>query len=275
MSYTNFHRPRTPGLLRYFMDLLRFRHLCWNLVGSDLRARFRRSKLGVLWAIIQPLGYSLIIAWAWASVFDSESYIEFGIYVFSGMLVWECFSNTISSSQDALLASVGYLRQARVPFFIFQIRVPLTLAVIFSFGVLGLVGLLAATQQLPPLGPHLLLLPAFVLLLVAFMTPLAVIFSVLGVQLRDLKHIMSLAVQALFFLSPVMLARDVLDAPHLTFLQYLNPMTPMIGLFRDPVLYGQLWDRTELTTVAIWGAALWVMAFVVSIKAGRKIVFHL
>src|SRR5579871_5700577 len=131
MSYANYHSRKMPAPLRYVADLFRYRHLCWNLVGSDLRARFRRSYLGILWAIIQPLAYSLVIAWAWGAIFHAPNYWSFAVYVFSGMLVWEYFNSTLIVSLDGLISAIGYLRQSRIPFFVFQLRVPLTAAVIF------------------------------------------------------------------------------------------------------------------------------------------------
>ncbi|MDZ4761755.1 MAG: ABC transporter permease [Alphaproteobacteria bacterium] len=275
MSYTNYQSHKIPGFLTYLNDLVRYRHLCFNLVASDLRSRFRRSRLGILWAVIQPLAYSLIIAWAWGAIFKADSYWEFAVYVFSGMLVWEYFSNSIVGALEGLNNAVGYLRQSRVPFFIFQVRVPLTGLVTFLAGCVGLFLLMAVLGFLPPPGGHLLLLPAFILVLIAFMTPLAIMFSVLGTQMHDLKHIMNLSIQALFFLSPVMMKREFMDSPHLAALKFVNPMVPMLDMFRDPVVYGKLWERQDVLTIYAWIAGLWIAAMVVAIRGGRRIVFAL
>jgi lipopolysaccharide transport system permease protein len=275
MSYANYHSRQAPAFLGYLAALLRYRHLCWNLVGSDLRSRFRRSYLGILWAVIQPLGYSLVIAWAWGTLFGSQSFWSFCIYVFSGMLVWEYFQNTINISLETLLNSSGYLRQARIPLFIFQLRVPMTGMVTLTTGLLGLMVLETVLGMMPPPGLHLLLIPAFLVILLAFMTPLAIIFSVLGAQLRDLKHIMGLILQALFFLSPVMMARNVIDMPHLAVLNFINPLVSLLDLLRDPLLHGLYWKQQTLITVSIWGAALWALAGVLAAQAGRKLVFSI
>lgn len=273
MSYSNYQSRKIPGFVQYAADLLRYRHLCWNLVGSDIRSRFRRSYLGILWAVIQPLAYSLLIAWAWGSIFKAANYWEFAVYVFSGMLVWEYFANTLIGSLEGLTGAVGYIRQARIPLFVFQARVPFSGLVTFLCALVGLALMLAALQMLPPIGVHLLLIPAFIGMMVMFMLPVSVIFSVLGAQLRDLKHIMGLAIQALFFLSPVMLSRATLDQPHLAILKYLNPMVPLLDMFRAPVLHGTMWNEQSVIIVCVWGAALWVIAFIVAARAGRRIVF--
>lgn len=275
MSYSNYQSRRVPGFLRYAADLWRYRHLCWHLVGSDLRARYRRSRIGILWAVIQPLGYAAVIAWAWGSLFGAQDYVNFAIYVFSGMLIWEYFANTVVGSLDGLLGAAGYLRQSRMPFFLFQARLPLTGLVNFLFGFFGLMGLLVATQQLPAPGLHLLLLPAFVGILVMFMLPIAIIFTVMGAQFRDVKHIMGIALQLLFFLTPIFMVRTFMDDPKLVVLNYVNPLVPLLDMFRDPVLHGQLWERQDVITVSIWGGGLWIVALLVAGRAGRKLVFAL
>lgn len=295
MSYVNYQQERSSALAGYIEALMRYRFLCWNLVWSDIRTRFRRSYFGVLWAVMQPLGYSLIIAWAWGTLFDPKGdYWQFAVYVFAGMLVWEYFTNTVNNSLEALINATGYLRQSRVPFLIFQVRIPLTGAVIFAFGIIGLAILMAVLEMAGvkhfPLTPHgaegfaadtsaiglhtLLVLP-YMLFLLAFMTPLAITASVLGAQFRDLKHITHLAIQALFFLSPVMFPRGNMARGHLAILEVANPMVPMIDMFRDPVIYGRFWEAKDVIVVSIWTAALWLLAMIVAASAGRRIVFAL
>lgn len=273
MSYSNYQRRKVRGFERYFADLLRFRHLCWNLIGSDLRSRFRRSRLGILWAVIQPLAFSLLIAWAWGTLFNAQDYWSYAVYVFAGMIVWEYVGNTLNVSMDALVNAVGYLRQARVPFFIFQARVPLTGIVVFIAGMVGLLIMIGVLQKFPAPGPHLLLLVAYPFVLAAFSLPVAIIFSVFGARLRDLKHIVAIGMQALFFVSPIMLDRAMFDESRLSIMQYANPLVPLLDMLRGPLLHGTVWTAQQLVVVGSWGSGLWALALIVAIQAGRRLVF--
>jgi lipopolysaccharide transport system permease protein len=275
MSYTNVSSDKLPFSVRYIADLLTYRHLAYNLVGGDLRSRFRRSYLGILWAVIQPLSFSLVIGFVWGSLFKYESIWEFALFIFSGMVVWEYFLNTVSGSQDSLISSEGYLRQTRIPFLIFQMRQPLAGMVVLLAGCVGLVGYMLVMDFFPAPGWHLLLVPLFFPVLLLFSIPLAVIMSILGTRYRDLKHITLIATQALFFVSPVMLGREVLERPELEFMQYANPVVPLLDLFRAPLLYGDVWRLESLGTLSSWIVGLWLVAIVVSVKVGRKIIFSL
>ncbi len=275
MTYTNIQQSPSSGWGGYLADVLKFRHLCWNLVGSDLRARFRRSYLGILWAIIQPLSFSLVVAAVWGTLFAEANYLAFAMYVFSGMVIWEYFSNLVMGSQDSLMASEGYLKQTRIPFIVFQARTPLTGAVVMFCGTIGLAIMLVATQQFPTPGLHLLLVPAFFGIFLMLALPVAILLSLMGAHFRDLRHISQIVVQGLFFVSPVMLGREILQKPELAFMNFANPMVPLLDLFRAPLLYGTYWDPMDVYVVLGWTVAVWVLAMIASARFGRRLIFSL
>lgn len=273
MAYVHTEIGQSPRS-NYFHRLMRYRHLCWNLVGADLRARFRRSRLGLIWAIIQPLCFSLMIALVWGALFQ-KSFLEYSIYVFSGMLIWEYFYNSVMVSQDSLFASGGYLKQGNIPLIIFQSRCVLSGTVTFLAGFVGLLGLLAVLQKFPEFGPHLLYTPLILPILIVFLAPVAIIFSFLGTQFRDIHHAVGIAINGLFFMSPIMLDREFMNAPHLEFLHYVNPLMPLLDLMRDPILYSRPWDLQDVAVLGVWTVILWAIAIAVSAKFGRKIIFAL
>jgi lipopolysaccharide transport system permease protein len=275
MSFVNVQDRKLPFVFRYLGDLLTYRHLCWNLVGVNLRARFRRTRLGWLWAIIQPLGMAMMIAFVWSALDRSVNVWQFALYVAAGHAAFDLVNHSVFGGQDALLSAGGYLKQARVPFFIFQLRVLLSGLVFFLFEVVAVIGFAVAIGEFPMPGQHLLLLPAYVVMAGLFCCPIVILFSIWGAQYRDLRHASGLLMRALFLLSPVMLPRSVLELPHLRFLEVVNPLVPLLDMFRDPVIYGQLWQLQDVTVLSIWTAALWMIALVSAASAGRKVIFAL
>lgn len=275
MSYVNVQDRRLPFALRYVGDLMAYRHLCWNLVTSDLRARFRRTKLGILWAIIQPLALALMIAAVWGVLQRTAGYMEYASYVLAGMVAFDLFGGAVGGGQDALKRAKGFVTQARVPFLIFQVRAVLSNVMMFMFGLAAIAILTLATGQFPAPGSHLLLIPAFLIIAILFTLPIVIVMSLVGAFYRDVGYISMLAERAIWFMSPVMLPREVLQVPHLQFLEFANPLVPFLDLFRDPVLYGRLWEAQDLIVMSIWIVALWAIAMISASSAGRKVVFAL
>ena len=260
---------------KYLQDLVKYKHLLANIVASDLRSRFRRSRLGVLWAVIQPMTYAFIIAFVWKSVFGSQSYWEFALYLYSGLIVWDFFGAVMTVSLNTLAGSAGLIKQARIPLLIFQVRVPITSMIVSLLGLVGLVVMQSVLGELSAFGPHLLLVPVFYIILILFGIPLSIIMSLLGAKFRDVQYITPLLVQGLFFLSPVMIHRELFSRPELAFLQYVNPLAPMLYIFRDPIIYGNYWNPLDVGIVLAWTAALWILAIIFSSIVGRRVVFLL
>ena len=273
MSYVNVQDRQLPFVIRYLSDLIAYRHLLLNLVSSDLRSRFRRTRLGILWAVAQPLAFALMIALVWGGLQRTGNYREFALYVFTGQVVFEMFGTTVIGGQDAIAGAAGFVKQARIPFFVFQLRTVLTSTVIFLFAIIGVFAFAAGVGSFPPIGLHLLLVPAFVGIYILFLTPIAILMSVTGLLFRDVKHIAQIGVQGLFLTSPVMLPREMFAEPHLKFLEFLNPLVAILGLFRAPVLQGVFWNVQDMIVVAIWIVGLWSVAIITSMSVGRRLVF--
>lgn len=275
MAYVNIQERRLPFVLRYLGDLMTYRHLCWNLVGSQLRARFRRTRLGVLWAVIQPFAFALMIAGVWGALQRSASYWEFALYVFTGQVAFEFFSEAFQGGQNALTNAKGFLQQARIPFFVFQLRTVVSAIVMFMFSMVGILLFSTAIGHAPQLGMHLLLVPAFVIVVVLFTLPIVIIMSLIGALFRDVAYISALAERALFLLSPVMLPREILQEPQLRFLEFVNPMVSFIDMFRDPLVYNRMWEMQDVIVMGVWVTGLWVIAMFTAASVGRKVVFAL
>jgi lipopolysaccharide transport system permease protein len=275
MSYVNIQHRNLPFALRYLGDLITYRHLCWNLVASDLRARFRRTSLGILWAIVQPLSMALMIALVWGALARTANYWEFALYVFIGAVAFDLFGAALSEGQDAIMKARGFVMQARIPFFVFQLRAMLTAVVMFVFGLIGVIGFAMSIGLFPPPGLHLLLVPAFIGIALLFCLPITIFMSVVGSQFRDVQHISGLLLRAIFLLSPIMLPREVLHTPHLQFMEYVNPVVPFLDMIRDPLIYGQFWDPQDVIVLSAWTVGLWVLAFFTAGSTGRKVVFAL
>lgn len=273
MSYVNVQDRRLPFALRYLGDLMAYRHLCWNLVASDLRSRFRRTRLGVLWAVIQPLCFALLIAAVWGTMHKSSTYLEFAVYVFCGIVAFDFFSTAMSGGQFALSNAAGFVRQARIPLFVFQLRVVLSSVVMFVFSLIGILIFSTAVGLPPVLGPQLLLVPAFVGVAVMFALPITIIMSIMGTLYRDLQHISGLVERAIFMVSPIMLPREILSQPQLKFMEYVNPLVPFSDMFRDPMIYGRFWELQDVAVMTIWITGLWTLAIIMSVSVGRKLVF--
>lgn len=218
------------------MELWHYRDLLRLLVTNSIKTRYKRSTLGVIWTLLNPLLNTLVLTIAFQKImrFDVENYT---IYLLVGLLFWTFFSQTTMQSMNTLIWGSNLLKRIYVP------------RTIFAVSVVGN-GLINYLLSLIPLGlimlfmhqtffPTLLLLPFAILLMAMFTLGVSLFISTLAVFFVDVVDIYNVLLQALFYLTPIIYPISLVPE-RFAFLILLNPLTTMVGLFRSLIYYGEL-----------------------------------
>ena len=249
-----------------------YRHFCFHLAMSDLRARFRRSYLGILWAMLQPLLMTAALSVVLVLVFE-QSFQEYSVYVYTGLISWEFIAAGFNLGALSLVGAEGYLKQARIPLMVFPFKAIIHAAVIFVFAFTGFI-FYALIVQPKILILTWLLLPIFWVVAVLLITPLAVISSIMNMRVRDYQQAIGLVLQTVMYVSPVFIARAIFDKGHLATLTYLNPVAAYLDFFRAIVLYGQPPDSHDVILCLMYGALFWIVAIAMVRKNEKKIIYY-
>ena len=104
----------------YFAKLSKYRPLLYQLVRRDFLAKYKRSVLGVLWSVLNPLLTMLVmtIVFSFLFRFDIENY---PVYLLSGQILFNMFSETTNLSMGSVLGAAGLMKKVNVPKYIFPI----------------------------------------------------------------------------------------------------------------------------------------------------------
>src|SRR6185369_9486605 len=108
------------SLIRNFRDLVTYRYALYNFISSNLRARYRRSAIGFLWSLLNPLFTMTIMAIVFSTIFHS-SVSNFSIYIFSGLLPWTLISNSMLNGSMSIVLGEAYLKKMYIPKLIFPL----------------------------------------------------------------------------------------------------------------------------------------------------------
>lgn len=259
------------NLSEYLRKCWKFRFLVTHLVGSDLRARFRRSHIGIFWAILQPMSLALLFSFVLANVFQ-QPFKEQALYVFSGVVAWDLFSAALGAGSQALLNVEGFLRQSKIPLFAFQVRSALNNLLI---SVLGFVGFVAfcAVIDLKVFSLYWLFFPVWLIIAFIFTLPLIIISSLVNVVFRDYQQAIGVVLQALWYVSPVFIPREVFDKRVLGAWTSINPCASLLDLLRDPLLLHKMPDLYDLCLIGVWTLFFSLLAVYLLNKYERKIIY--
>jgi ABC-type polysaccharide/polyol phosphate export permease len=217
-------------------SFLSYRDLVQNLVSRDFKTRYKRSYLGILWSLLNPLLLILVYTLAFDYIMKIRVK-DFPMFFMCGFLPWSYFSAGILTSFSSLSDSGYLIKAVYFPREIVPLSIVLScllhflITFIFVFPILFIYGYLPQWSYLS--------LPVIVLLQTIFVFGLSLFLSSIHVYFRDLRYILDVVLMAWFWLTPVVYPSTLIPESYL-FLYKLNPMTLFVTAYRDVLLNGTL-----------------------------------
>ncbi len=229
-------------------SLTRHRELLWQLTRREILGRYRGSYLGVAWALLTPLASLAVYTFVFSYVFNSrwggatgESGLAgFALILFTGIVTYNIFGESLVNSPYAVTKNPNYVTKVVFPLEILPIAL-VGAAVFHSF--IGMAIIIVALLLQGSLSSTIFYLPLVYLPLIAFTAGISWAAAALGVFLRDIGHMAGVAVQLLFFLTPILYPVSALPESMQPLIR-LNPLATIVEDFRRVVLWSQPpdWD---------------------------------
>ena len=216
----------------YIQNFKKFRPLLGELIARDIKTKYRKSVLGVLWTLLNPLFMMIILSVVFSNLFKFD--VEyFPVYLLSGQLIFNFYSEATTASMSAIMDNGSLLKKIYVPKYLFVLsRVfSSTINLLASFTALILVMLAMRVE----LHYTVLLVPIPLIFIVLFSLGVGLILSAITVKFRDIMHLYSVFVTALMYLTPVIYPMSIIPA-WLKKIVLLNPITNILMMFRDVML---------------------------------------
>lgn len=256
---------------KHYNDFMKYRHLLYELVSSEIKVKYRRSFLGVFWSVLQPLGMMIILTIVFSTMFKSD--IEhFPVYVLTGRIIWDLLSLSTNFALGSIVTNAPLIKKVYLPKYIFPVSKSLSALVNCSFSMVALLIVVAISDI--DVTYTILFIPIPLILLYLFTVGVGLIVSSLTVFFRDLAHLYELILTAWMYLTPIFYPADILPAPVMKLMQ-LNPVYHYLVMFRDLVMYGQM-PTAETWVICISMAALsLVVGFFVFSKTEDKFILHI
>jgi lipopolysaccharide transport system permease protein len=240
-----------------FAELWRYRELLFRLVWRDVKARYKQTMLGPLWAVLRPLVSMVLMAAIFGGLagFKSGTSVPYPLFLYGGLLVWTYFSSAITGSSSSLLNYAGMLGKAYFPRLFAPFAAVTAPLVDFGIALLIVFGLFGYYGRWP--SWHIVFLPFFVLL--AGLAGLGVGLWLCGisVRFRDVPFTLPFAIQIWFYVTPVLYPVSKLPRPFSTLLA-LNPVTSVVDGFKWSLL-----GITPPNVPVVIGSSFFVLALLV------------
>lgn len=241
--------PATRLALREELALLgRYRHLLANLVRRDLTVRYKRSVLGLLWTMLNPLLMMVILTVVFSTLFRFEIR-HYETYFLSAYLGWVFFSQTTVGAMSSLGWNGPLVKRVRIPKSIFALSTTVSGAVNLLLSLAMLAAIMAVLGM--RFAPALLFLPVSILLLTVFTFGVALGVSSVAVYFTDVREMYQIAMMIVMYLTPILYPASIVPARYRLLVDW-NPLTALLSLLREPIYYGQLPTAAQIVASVIW-----------------------
>lgn len=262
-------------MIRHLTAIWNFRHFLLAVVRLDLRLRYRRSVLGVGWSLLNPIAMTAVFVIVFTQLLGGGNFREYAPSLLLGMAVWSFLRDSAVVGCHALLHNEAYIRQSPLPLGLYPLRTVLGQAIHSSIAFAVALGVLVFFRGgLSPLAVLWSVIPGLILALLAAWGA-ATVCAFVNVYCQDTKHVMEIAAQMLFFLTPIVYPVEVLTNRGLGWLARLNPVNLFLELIRTPLLHGEPPALELLAKAAFGTVAILLLAAGVVARLQKRVIFHL
>ena len=240
----------------------KYRPLIRELVTRDLKVKYRRSVLGYVWSILNPLLMMLLQTLVFSYMFRFDI-PNFPLYLICGNTLFNFFNESTNMGMGSVLGNASLIKKVYIPKFIFPISRVMSSFVNLLFSLAAIVLVMVITRS--PFYWTILLVWVPLLLLLVFCAGMAVLLSALAVYFRDLQYLYGILTMAWMYATPLFYPISALP-PFMVPVIKLNPLYHYINCMRCLVMYGTVPGPN--TWFACIGSALVMMG--VGLAAFRK-----
>ena len=243
--------------------LNRYKPLLNELVVRDMKVKYRRSFLGYVWSLLNPLMMMAIMSMVFSYMFRFDI-PNYPLYLICGQTLWSFFNESTNMAMMSVIGNGSLIRKVYIPKYIFPLSRVLSGFVTMSFSLVAILIVMLVTRV--PLTWNLLLFPIPLALLLLFCIGVGMALSALAVYFRDILHLYGVVVMAWMYMTPIFYPISALPEKVAFFIKF-NPIYHYITFFREVVLYG------TLPSAACWlGCAGYsVLALLVGALVFRKL----
>jgi ABC-type polysaccharide/polyol phosphate export permease len=251
-------------------DSYRYRELIWALAVKELTIRYKRSILGFLWALLNPMLLMLVLTVVFSKILVAQL-PHYSVFLMSVLLPWTFFSQSLSYAAESIVGNGDLIKKVRVAKLVFPVAAVVSNLINLLLSFISLILIVVATRH--PFYWTWLYLPVPLLALVLLTLGATFFFAALNVYYRDVSHILQIVLQIWLYLTPIIYSLDAIPQKYRVFFK-LNPLSYALNGFRLGVYYGMLPTVESVVASYVCGLAALYFGFRIFRRYQHDFVFY-
>lgn len=248
----------------------KYRFLLGQLVARDFKTKYKRSVLGVLWSMLNPLLTMCVQYIIFVNLFRWE--IEnYAVYLLIGTVAFNFFSEATQSALTSVTSSASLITKVYIPTYVFPISKVLSSCINLGFSTLALYVIILI--QGVPLNVFHLLIPVLYAMLILFSLGIGMILSAFMVYFRDMQFLYGVVITLWMYLTPLFYPVSIIPE-NLFGIYRLNPMYQYVTFFRTLVLDAAAPSLEQFLFCLGYAVLFMVLGTFVFSKMKKKFIFY-
>ncbi len=263
---------KSPFWVRGFRSFLSYRELLAQLVIKDLKNKYKRSALGYLWSVLNPLLTMAVLVAVFSNLLG-RGVDNFPIYLLCGQLMMHMLTESTNRALVSITHGASIIQQVYIPKFILPLSSVISALVNQLFSFIALIVVMIATRYMPPPTTLLFFIPLIYELL--FCVGLGMCLATAMVFFRDTQYLYGVFTLLWTYTTPIFYQESILPENVLAIVRVVNPMYHYVGYMRGLVLYGTIPGLLENLICLAYAVVFLVIGTTLFYKQQKKFVFYL
>lgn len=251
-------------------ETYRYRELIWALALKELKIRYKRSVLGFLWALLNPMLLMLVLTVVFSTIMGG-AIKHYAIFLLSMLLPWTFFYQCLSYAAEAIVGNGDLIKKVRVPKLVFPVAAVVSNMINFLLSLIPLALIVLAMRH--PFYLTWLYLPIPLLALTIFTLGATFFIAAANVYYRDVAHILQIVLQVWFYVTPIIFEVKMFPAQY-QWVFKLNPVIFVLNGFRLSVYYGMLPAMQSIAASFLCAFVSLAIGFAIFRKYQDEFVFY-
>ena len=275
---TSSHMSSTAEKVTHVSDnVAKDRFILQQLVTKDFKLRYRRSVLGVVWSVLNPLLMMIIMSFVFSYFLRGSSVENYPLYLIVGNITFGLMNEATTGGLTSIISAAPLLKKVKVDRWVFPVQKVLSAMMNFGFSLIAVVIVMLFFRVVPTW--HLVWMFPALLLLMVFCIGISLLIGAAAVFFRDMIHLWSVAITAWTYLTPIFWDLSLLTnagAPgFVVAVVKLNPMYNYLDMMRCAIVYQSSPDPMVLALAVGWALVMLALGVIVFRRTEHKFILFI
>lgn len=247
------------NMVLMWQNFKKYLPLLEQFVKRDFKTKYRRSVLGVLWSVLNPLGMMIVLTMVFSTIFR-QGIENFPVYLMSGQLIFNFFNEASNQAMNSIIRNGPLIKKVYIPKYLLPMASVCNSLVNLLTSFIALLIVMIITRT--PFSPIIFLSIIPIAYTFVFSYGLGLLLCTAATSFRDVTHLYGVLTTAWMYLTPIIYPMSMLPE-NIQKIVGLNPLTMFVENFRAYILYQQMPSLAEnLACIMVSGITLLVGTYV-------------